>query len=89
MTLRSTYDELFKTWKVEYLNTWTGNWNTCEDFYPKTGRSYASFKSEAEANEFMDWKYNKAAKEAEAMKNFTPCNIPSNYYGVRCCYYGD
>ena len=87
MTLRVKYDDLFKNWKVEYLNTWTGSWHTCCDYYK--GKRFASFSTEEEANEFMDWKYGKSERDAERLNHFTPCTIPDNYYGVAGRYYGD
>lgn len=86
MTLRVRYDNLFNTWRVEYLNSWTGKWNTCEEFY-NGKNTYASFKTEEEAEAFKDWK--NAKYERENAKDSTTCVIPHDYYGVRGRYYGD
>lgn len=88
MTLRVKYDDLFKTWKVEYYNEMTEQWNVCTDYYPKTNRRYASFASEKEANEFMYWKYEKTMKSEQDFKNMTFNYVPANYYGQNR-YYGD
>ena len=90
MTLRVHYNEIFRSWNVEALNTWTGNWNTCSEYYPKVGREvYASFKTEEEAKEFMDWKSEKLAKDSKILFTSETFEIPTDYYGVRGRYYGD
>ena len=88
MTLRVNYNEIFRTWDVQYLNTWTGSWHTCNEYY-KGRDTYAAFRSEEEAIEFMDWKYAKYRTSNEHFINLTPCVVPDDYYGVPGRYYGD
>ena len=90
MTLRVNFNSLFKSWDVEYLNTWTNCWHTCNEYYPKAGRQiYASFKDEDEAKEFMTWKIAKFEIDQEHFKNFIPCEVPADYYGRSGVYFGD
>ena len=88
MTLRVTPNQYFNRWNVEYLNTWTGAWYTCNEYY-KGKDTYAAFTTEEEANEFMAWKYKKYEEANERIKNSTPCIVPDDYYGVAGRYYGD
>ena len=88
MTLRVRHNELFGRWNVEYLNTWTGNWHTCNEFY--NGKdTYAAFKTEEEAQKFMNWKYENVEKANERFLHLTQGTVPDNYYGTPGRYYGD
>ena len=88
MTLRVRHDEMFRRWFVEYLNTWTGSWNTCHEYY--NGKdTFASFSTEEEANEFMNWKYRKYEEANKRLNHTTPCIVPDDYYGTPGRYYGD
>lgn len=88
MTLRKQYDDLFKTWKVEYYNDITKMWNVCCDYYPLTGRRFASFATENEADAFIGWKVENTIKREASFKNMTFNYVPADYYSQNR-YYGD